>query len=309
MGLSEFVEKSRRKYRRRGLEAAPEIAGEFLLGAASRLVPIHRYGRRVFDHEWDVLVVLDGCRADMYRDVVNENAETAWSCGGTSTEWMRKNFAAPYADEMAETAYVCGNPFSEQMFTSADPELRDEFGLLDEVWKYAWDDELGTIPPGPLTDRAVAVGRQGRYDRTIVHYMQPHYPFVGSDDSWGWMDVENFGEGTGESVWQLVKRGELDLEPVREAYYDNLRFVWSHVETLLENTDGQVVVTADHGNSYGGFGVWGHRGYVPAPGLRRVPWDRREATDEGTYEPELTRPDVERVDASVADRLEELGYT
>lgn len=314
MGFKEFASKSKRKYQDRGVETLPEIAQEFTLGAASRLLPIHRYGRRIYDHDWDILVVLDACRMDMYQDVVNADAGSAWSCAGTSTEWMEKNFVQKYSDEMAETAYISGNPFTEQIFGGKpwaegnNADAGSAFGLLDEVWRYGWDDEAGTIPPEPLTDRAVRVGRENEYDRIIVHYMQPHMPFIGSDRTWGRMDVENFGEGTKGNVWYRAMLGEVDVDAVWEAYNDNLRFVWEYVETLLSNMDGDLVVTADHGNCLGEWGMWGHRGYVPAPALRRVPWDRYEAVDRETYEPSDISPESSHVSDEVNERLEQLGY-
>lgn len=308
MGLPEFIDKSKQKYRERGVETIPEILGEFFLVGTSRLIPLHKYGRRVYDYDWDILVVLDACRADMYRETIDSQAETVWSCAGTSTEWMRKNFTEKYHGEMSNTAYICGNPYSDQLFSAPGAELQNEFELLDEVWKYGWDDELGTIPAPPITDRAISVHREMQPDRLIIHYMQPHYPFIGSDESWGWINLEHFGEGKGKDVWNMAMRGEIDFKEVRKAYYDNLRYVWEYVEILQENLDGDMVITADHGNAYGKLGIWGHRGYVPAPGLRRVPWDRRQAVDEGTYEPELTDSEVETADTTVEDRLNALGY-
>jgi hypothetical protein len=77
---------------------------------------------------------------------------------------------------------------------------------------------------------------------------------------------------------------------------------------LLGNYDAErVLVTADHGNALGEFGIYGHPLYVPISALKRVPFCITNATDT-----DMVDPDVElgtnRVDETVSDRLAELGY-
>jgi hypothetical protein len=38
---------------------------------------------------------------------------------------------------------------------------------------------------------------------------------------------------------------------VWEAYLDNLRYVLDNIEELLQNVDGKVVISADHGELFG----------------------------------------------------------
>ncbi|WP_128081481.1 hypothetical protein [Haloferax sp. ATB1] len=273
---------------------------------------IHNYGEPIYDAEWDVLIVLDACRADLMEEVASEydfiNFDVTNSLGSCSPEWMEKNFTSSYIDEMQQTAYITGNPYSETCLESS------EFELFDEVWRYAWDEELETIPPGPLTDRAITVAREGQPDRLIVHYMQPHHPFVPSP----------LGEGirpdTGEriefsdleDVWTRLQRGDLSREEVWEGYRDNLEYVLESVETLINNIDGKVVITADHGNALGEFHMYGHPIYAPVWPLKRVPWCEYEATDSGTYTRDQTAS--ERHDTtddetlSTEDKLAALGY-
>jgi hypothetical protein len=279
------------------------VAAAAVTEGASKFLPLHAYGRRVFDHEWDVLVVLDACRADMYQRVVNRDADIGWSCASSSLEWMNKNFDEAYSADLADTAYVTGNPFTDEEGVRS---RRDQFGLLDEVWRYGWDQETGTIPPDPITDRTITVCREHDYNRVIAHYMQPHFPFIGADRTWGHIDLNDFG-GPADNPWDRCMLGETDIDEVWRAYDRNLEFVWSAVETLTENVDGTVVVTADHGNALGEWGVWGHRNYLVTPSLRRVPWDSYECQDERTYDPpEYTRDDG--LDGDVDDRLRNLGY-
>lgn len=200
---------------------------------------------------------------------------------------------------MQETAYVTGNPFSKRVLTDED------LLALDEVWRYGWDDESGTIPADHVTDRAIATAREHDPGRLIVHYMQPHFPSV-PDPLTDGMNTETLGDGEGwESPWDLLRRGELDRETVWSSYRQNLRYALDHVAVLLENMDAErVAISADHGNAAGEFDVYGHP-KIPLKSIRNVPWYVTSATDMGEYEPEL-QPQTECGDTE--EKLKALAY-
>jgi hypothetical protein len=132
------------------------------------------------------------------------------------------------------------------------------------------------------------------------------------------MKRDNFGYGVNtENVWPRVQTGVLDREAVIAAYRENHRYVYEHIQQVLENTEGIVAITADHANALGEWGLWGHRQYLPSPAIRTVPWDVRACSDKRTYDPGevefSTRPaggqsTDDGVDAAVTDRLRQLGY-
>src|SRR6056297_1142886 len=162
-----------------GLEGIRESVYQLYLGGLRRIDGMYEYGTPVFEREWDVLVILDACRADMMQAVADEydlDGEGIYSNASYSKSWMERNFTPQYDDEKRKTAYVTGNPFS------AEAVQADEFADLREVWRYTWDSEVGTIHPRPITDHAVDVWRDHAPNRMIVHYMQPHGPFVPSPD-------------------------------------------------------------------------------------------------------------------------------
>jgi hypothetical protein len=100
----------------------------------------------------------------------------------------------------------------------------------------------------------------------------------------------------------------LDRETLWAAYSDNLRYVLDTVETLRENIEtDSMVVTSDHANAIGEFGIYGHPKNVPHPAIRRVPWVEVDAHDGGAYVPERPPPD-DTVSATIEDRLSALGY-
>ncbi|MGM0389103.1 MAG: hypothetical protein ACQEP0_11440, partial [Natrinema limicola] len=180
MGISRFIRNLPDRGVRRSLEVVYEWVGRHVwMGEFA--------DRTVFEREWDVLVLLDACRVDLMAEVATEydwlpspadvEAGAIDSVAGSSEEWMRRTFTPAHAATLERTAYVTGNPFSAAVLGDEQP-----LGLLDEVWRYAWDDDAGTIRPEPITDRAIRVCRSGEFDRVIVHYMQPHVPFLERPD-------------------------------------------------------------------------------------------------------------------------------
>lgn len=273
-----------------------------------------RYGRRftadaVFEADWDLLVVLDACRADLWSEVVASEDElpigsTRISPGGTSTEWLTAVFGGRGRSELSNVGYVTANPYSDTHVK------RENVGLLDEVWRYGWDDDDGTVPPRPVTDAAVRAGRRHDLDRLVVHYMQPHFPSLSRDSEVG-TTLEAFGDES-LGVWNDLRFGRRSVESVWEAYRENLRIVLEDVRLLLSNVDApEAVVTSDHGNAFGERGIYGHAAGIALRPLREVPWVETTATDRGTHEPADPPMECDRRamdESGVEERLRDLGY-
>lgn len=326
-------------------ESASEIRDDPLRGAltasyaaylglwhtvTTRLEP----GMNVFERDWDLLVVLDACRVDALRSVANEypflsEVGSVQSVGSSSHEWMAHTFTTDYAAEIRETAYTNPNGFSELCFVDGDypprrtvpvgsfrwdPVKADDFGLLDINWQRGHDPELGIVPPRYMTDRAVSIGRETDFERYVVHYYQPHKPYVA-----GAVREDRPPNDLETDPWAHLRRGEATREDVWECYLENLRLVLNEVELLLENLDAEtVVITADHGDAMGELRAYGHPEGFPHPVTRRVPWVKTTAVDERTYHPsgvddisvpgDDTEDDSGDADAALIDRLADLGY-
>jgi hypothetical protein len=267
-------------------------------------------GVPVYERDWEVLVILDACRADLMDEVAREHSgeypflepySRHTSAGSNSGEWMARNFTDEYAEEMAETAVVSGNPHTSTYLDG------DEFLLLDEVWRYAWEGEEELFRPTYITDRAISVKRDLDPDRLIVHYMQPHRPFLPSFDGF-----ETDLHRTWLNQWRDIRVGKASKAEEWRRYRENLLYVLDYVDRLLSSIDADpVAISSDHGEAIGEWGIYGHYG-IPLRVLREVPWIETAATDTGEYDPEFvpeTAPERERgARRDVEDQLEKLGY-
>lgn len=311
------------------------VYAAYTLGA-STVLSRHHFGTNVYDREWDLLIVLDACRVDTMEQVAAEYdflgpVESIRSVGSTSKEWIDRTFVEGYEASVAETAYVTANTFAsnlrrsdrithrytEFMHTAVDRHpwlsapikddiLRAEsFGIIDSLWGVPGEDNgfMSVRHPENVTDHAIWVGRNTNFDRRIVHYMQPHAPYFASADSY-----EDLADHEREPFTHL-KQETHSREEIFDLYIENLRYVMEYVERLLENTDAETVaITADHGELFGEWGLYGHHACLPHPALRRVPWVTATATDEHTYDPDIDRSDIERSDRVSDEELAALGY-
>jgi hypothetical protein len=282
---------------------AAEFGWQHALRTYHDLTGANDRGENVLDREWDLLVVLDACRPDLLPAVADDYAfvprdpATVRSVGSSSEEWLDHTFRARDASDVT---YVTANPFAASHLDA------DALAAVDHVWRTGWDDDLGTVPPRPVTDAAIRHLREGA-ERAVVHYMQPHYPFRSAPDL-GRMERDDFGTPSlDDDVWTRLQVGAVSREDLWAAFVDNLRWVLDDVSVLLSNADAdRVVLTADHGNAFGESRIYGHPSGIAIDPLRRVPWVETTATDEGTHEPATAVEAAE--DGDVTDRLRDLGY-
>lgn len=256
----------------------------------------------IWGREWDVLVILDGCRLDLFATLAGEydwlpTPGSIRSVASSTTEWLPRTF-----DRYRKCAYITANVNTGVVFPGGVPVTH-----LDEVWRYAWDNDVGTVPPRPVTDAAIRYGRDSDPERMIVHYMQPHHPFIGRPlgDRGTSKQGTRFRKET-PTVWERLEAGELDRATVWGAYADNVRLVLDDVALLRENLDAdRMIISSDHGNAIGEYGQYGHKPGLGLSALVSVPWYPTTARDTHTHDP-TTHQEIKPMDAH--DQLAALGY-
>ena len=289
-------------WKEEGPRSSISETGSYIKGQGFKLYTVFLPQQKLFNEQWEVAIILDACRPDTLKEVAPNfdwlpEFDTKYSVGPNSPKWMDKTFSGVDETKLSETAYVTANPFSKEH--APDKKM----GMIEEVWRYAWDDDLGTVPARPVTDIAINTIRNN-HERVIVHYMQPHFPSI--PDNMGFKIEKENGEKE-RWIWDEKPMKEPGKDRIYSAYKANLEYVLNEVEILLNNIDSErVVITADHANAFGEFGIWGHPGNQPAPIVLRVPWIETEASNTGDHQPENymydnTSPDIN-------DQLEALGY-
>jgi len=272
----------------------------------------------VTEEEWDNLIILDACRYDLFAELFEENPlpgmlEKRQSMQSGTPGFLSENFDNK---QFHDIVYVTGNPY-------VNMNLPDKtFHAVESVWKDGWDDDLQTIHPATMANRAMEIAEDYPNKRIIIHFLQPHTPFVG-DVTLGQRNTFAIREqalGDTDATtrhrtpFEMLDAGEVTREVVWSAYRSNLEFAWPAVNQLLDELPGLTAVTSDHGNAMGErawpfpIRVYGHPLGILIPPLTEVPWlthtngDRKEIVAEP---PEI---EGQEIDEATNERLRMLGY-
>jgi hypothetical protein len=265
--------------------------------------------------DWDNLIVLDACRTDAFKRVIGEqNIETRLSKGSATYEWAERNFTGQTLDD---TVYVTANPH-------INIECGDCFHHIESVWRDEWDKDHNTVLPNKVTEAAMEIARDYPNKRLIIHYIQPHSPYIGETAA----ELPQEGNlrrtrqralyndlpSVESKVFELLRIGEVDRELVWQAYVESLEAVWESVQRLLPELEGKTVVTADHGEAFGEWSfcdlshIYAHPPKTPANVLIEVPWYVDKATERKRIVAEDSGMSDEIDQSDVQERLRQLGY-
>lgn len=271
----------------------------------------------VLQEDWDTLIVLDACRADLFDDVIDtsqlSDREEQWgeatSNASATPEWLQRTFGDSHGDIL----YVAGNP----MVSRHRP---DSFHKLVESWKDGYNPETSIISPEKVTKDALDTHSNFPNKRLIVHYMQPHYPFIGHPElnyaDYGFDDVgldPQNEERTIHGVWDAIESGLVQKKEAWNGYKHNLDVVFDEVKELIDKMNDRIIITSDHGNMLGGHNwpvpvrTYGHSTNLRHKNLVRVPWVVIQGERKDIIKEE-TATTSSATDQEVKDRLSNLGY-
>ena len=210
---------------------------------------------------------------------------------------------------------------------SANPTVTQRFSRkffrVIPVWKEEWDSRNHTVLPERMYRRTLQAMSDYPDKRLIIHFLQPHRPFIGYPYP-DWWKRKSPGE-TRINVWgSMNERGrswlsQADRGTLLDLYARNLDQVLPFVKRLQDALPGNTVTTSDHGEAFGDLlhplvrlRVYGHPGRTRIPALTKVPWlvaesDRmRRAASTGmkTAQEALSEQD----EGLIEERLRALGY-
>ncbi len=208
----------------------------------------------VTDRPWDNLLVLDACRYDAFAAMWDGGTlpPAIISPGTTTLLWIRANFVDnPAKGRMADVTVIAGNPYMSKTYFQDIAGWSYPFRRSLDAWKIEWDEATMTVPPENVIRAA-----DGVEGRLLAHFYQPHSPFLAHP----------------HVTWAGITSGEVSLEKAMWAYEDNLRLVLEAALKLAERRDGRTIITSDHGELFGEYGLYAHPHGVYVPELVTVPW-------------------------------------
>jgi hypothetical protein len=261
-------------------------------------------GIDIFERDWDVLILLDACRFDEFERActLDGHLSKVMSRGSTSSEFVRGNFTNR---ALHDTVYISANGHFLWLKDEINASVHRFIGLHKGKYRNAAGGL--TTCPETVTEHAFQARKRYSNKRLIIHYLQPHQPYLGP---FGKEFISHKG-----GLISTVQANNLSQKELMKAYRENLEIVLDEVEYITNNFDGKIVVTADHGEMLGErlpvFPIrdFGHFEGVYNEELLAVPWfttcngDRPEILSE-----EPDRQGNEYNSSEVESHLEALGY-
>ncbi len=264
--------------------------------------------------DWKYLIVLDACRYDYFEKLfphyLGGRLRFAVSPASDTREWVEKTFWGRYDG----VVYISANPHINSAgvdIANIGFDPTEHFYKIVDAWDFGWNDKLGTVPPEEVNEAAVAAKFIHPDKRLIIHYLQPHAPYLSpakhplaqtvlgphelglcasfltnriTRKAWSAFTANRaFGSVVLKIRGKISGRARLrpiDIELRRRgkvgiitAYQNSLKRVLKCAKELLDRLPcGKAVVTADHGELLGENDEWGHRPNHHASQLRAVPY-------------------------------------
>lgn len=272
-------------------------------------------GENVFDYQWDLLIVLDGCHPSIIREVESEydfirNPKVKLSVGTNTAEWLIRTFDKRKKSEVNQTAYIHSCPAAVSVFENylrknyyGESDVNDWYGYLrrysnteiasiEDFGKYIGLYKNGVLTeegrcvgmkyaPRAITNNAISMDRKENHKRMLLHYMPPHYPYFATRENKTKMHYSS-------NIYKNINIKDEPREKTFNAYVDNLRWVLEEVEIILNNIDrSKVIITSDHRlphHKSGDTDSYDDRSFLINE-RRKVPWIQTSAADNRTHNP------------------------
>lgn len=269
----------------------------------------HPQAVNFLDEDWDNLIILDACRYDSFVEHADipGKLEHRYSLGSATPEFIRSNFTDK---TLNGTVYLGANTWLLKLKTEINAEIHHFVDLQNGDYEVSWVDEsLKVVAPETVTRFAKQIQKKYPNKRHIIHYLQPHHPFVGPTG-------KKYLSHQSNSLMEVFRNADSDVnrDLLRKAYNENLERVLNTVNNLLPELTGKTVVTADHGEMLGDRHEvvptqdYGHPKGIYNDTLVKVPWNVIESDERREIIEEKPR-NRQKVDTeAVNEQLRNLGY-
>ncbi len=267
-----------------------------------RSFKLERQDKLINGKQFDAMIVLDACRYDVFSEIVEDyidgHLRPVISPASVTIDWLKRTFLG---GKWRDTVYVSAAPHINKRGLLRDFDAGSVFLDVIEVWDWGWDEEFDMVPPSKVNlGVRIAMARMKlrglgfpKDYKLIIHYEQPHAPYIAFkgftakvskheelSKNLASLAIRKSNPFTGKFSMEDITLGMLkdylrSEEKIRRvlyhAYKENLRWVLKYVAELVPNLEGRIIITSDHGELFGEYGLYYHMD-LPLQQLRIVPW-------------------------------------
>jgi len=233
-----------------------------------------RYQRNlIHGTDWKTLIILDACRYDYFKEVVEEegydfNYEPVWSAGSDTGRWYDNTW---HANHYKDTVLVSDSPVP---WRNDWQRHNEKFHRSYPLWKERGQTLNTFLSLQDVVLKANKLNVVHKNKRTFIHLIPPHLPYY-TEEGMNWL-IDNFGKtvlGNGRLYNHVQRYGQKHgWVKLKQYYKDNIKTALN--ELFKHNWATKTVITSDHGELIGEGGRYTHSlGYLSEdPVLRTVPW-------------------------------------
>jgi hypothetical protein len=258
-------------------------------------------GINIFKEDWDNLIILDACRYDKFSERADlpGQLKKRKSQASMTHEWIRANFTDKKAHD---TVYVSANGRFVHQQDETNAEVHEFVGLWDTDYRYG---DRNLALPEMVTEHALEAAEEYPNKRLIVHYLQPHQPYIGPTG-------EQFERE--KNLHKMMQTNDASDKLLETAYDENLDIVLDDLKELLASLPGKTVVTSDHGELLGEqeFPIpirrYGHPEGIYVGELVDIPWLVYQDGERKEVVADESEDSVDYDEAALEEHLKNMGY-
>lgn len=231
------------------------------------------------------ILLLDACRADMFDKVVDDKFNIVNNGDVNCTpDWFDEMFNGKINGHL----FHGGDPINS-IDAGASYNENNHFSKIPSHRIYNANNEYSLVVSGPkevnqvvklhitkdssIDERLEALGYKesseynNNFNLNVVRYMQPHTPYR----MLPLKKINQYGKNYHDSIKNMVRKGDLTFEQLKNFYIDNLIWSYNGAYDLIKFLKGDIIITSDHGECLGNCGDWFH-GTNYHEHITNVPW-------------------------------------
>jgi len=260
--------------------------------------------------DYDIVIILDTCRYDIFRylnwryNIFTQETQKAISPARSTPEFLYRIFK----NRKTNHIYISANAYANSKgipvpVSGCNITVKDHVKRVIDVWDEGLDEETSTVHPSEVNKRAQIISDLNRKAPLIVHYIQPHFPYLSlggikKPERTTMLDKKRFQVESVAKVFGgvfmchplifyttyrlgLVQEysfsalwNKYHMNGIRYGHIQDTLLVMQYAKKLIDILPNRkIVITADHGEMLGEHGIYTHDNKWPRyKELVEVPW-------------------------------------
>lgn len=147
------------------------------------------------------------------------------------------------------------------------PEIRTDLDRMEQLAQlgYLEKQQDRNLDISPEYVNASVRNHMGDINGGVIRYLKPHPPFEGM------VDITSESTKTAKTQ-DALDQGAISYQDLTDAYIETYRVAFEHAQDLIQDLDGKIVITSDHGTCLTCGQLFHGRHHEKHDHLTHMPW-------------------------------------